>query len=216
MQASFPAPSSSHSKKKYIRWGVIILVLLLLIVPGCNSYNSMNRMSKDVDAAWSQVQVQYQRRADLIPNLVNSVKGYTTHESGTLEAVTNARAGLISAENAAGQSASETAPKSQEELQNYLAAQERLKSALSIYVNAVREAYPELKANTLFQELNVQLEGTENRIATERGRYTDIVRKYNVKVSSFPSVVYAKIFGFSERPQFQATAEAQSAPVVQF
>lgn len=211
-----PANTSGRPGKKLLTWGIVAVVLLVLIVPGCSNYNNMNKMSKDVDAAWAQVQVQYQRRSDLIPNLVNSVKGYTDHESGTLEAVTNARAGLLAAENEAEQASTQQAPKNQEQLQDYLAAQDKVKGAMSLYINAVHEAYPEIKANTLFQELNVQLEGTENRIATERGRYSEIVNKYNVKVSSFPSVIYAKIFGFSERPQFQASEAAQSAPVVNF
>lgn len=215
MQSVLPNAVRRPSKK-LLGWGIVIVILVVLVSYGVSTYNSLNLASKDVDAAWSKVQVQYQRRADLIPNLVNSVKGYTAHESGTLEAVTNARAGLVSAEQAALQSKDTPAPLTEQDMQNYLATQERLKSALSVYVNAVHEAYPELKANTLFEELNVQLEGTENRIATERGRYTEIVRDYNIKVSRFPAVLFAHMLGFSERPQFQATAEAQSAPVVQF
>ncbi len=215
MQSALPNAVRRPSKK-LLGWGIVIVILVALVSYGVSTYNSLNLASKDVDAAWSKVQVQYQRRADLIPNLVNSVKGYTAHESGTLEAVTNARAGLASAEQVAMQSKDTPAPLTEQEMQNYLAAQDRLKSALSVYVNAVHEAYPELKANSLFEELNVQLEGTENRIATERGRYTEIVRDYNIKVSRFPAVLFARMLGFGERPQFQATAEAQSAPVVQF
>lgn len=209
-------PNTPKKSRKTITWVAIIAVLALICIGGCNSYNSMNVLSHDVDNAWAQVQTQYQRRADLIPNLVNSVKGYTAHESGTLENVTAARAGLLTAENAVKESANTPAPQTEQEIQQYLATQEKLRSAMSIYVNAVHEAYPDLKANTLFQDLQTQLEGTENRIATERGRYNEVVRDFNIKVSRFPTVIFAKLFGFSERVPFQATQEAQSAPVVQF
>lgn len=215
MTQSLPQ-AAPRKKSRLILWVGIILVIVLLGFGGCNSYNSMNTMSHNVDNAWAQVQTQYQRRADLIPNLVNSVKGYTAHESGTLENVTAARAGLLSAENAVKESADAPAPQSQEEMQQYLATQEKLKSAMSIYVNAVHEAYPDLKANTLFQDLQTQLEGTENRIATERGRYNEVVRDFNIRVTRFPAVIFAKLFGFKERAPFQATQEAQSAPTVQF
>lgn len=209
-------PTSSLKSRKTITWVIIAVIVVLLGFGGCSSYNSMNVMSHDVDNAWAQVQTQYQRRADLIPNLVNSVKGYTAHESSTLENVTAARAGLLSAENAVKETADAEAPRTEEQIQQYLATQEKLRSAMSIYVNAVHEAYPDLKANTLFQDLQTQLEGTENRIATERGRYNDVVKQYNIKVTAFPGVLFAKLFGFTERVPFQASQEAQSAPTVQF
>lgn len=176
----------------------------------------MNSLSHDVDQAWAQVQVQYQRRSDLIPNLVNTVKGYASHESEVFQKVTAARAGLLSADEAAKQVANTEAPVNQEQLQGYMNRQDQLQKAMGLYINAVREAYPDLKANTQFLDLQTQLEGTENRIATERGRYTDVVRQYNVKITGFPAVIFAKLFGFDKRPQFQASEEAQAAPSVQF
>lgn len=209
-------PNTPKKSRKTITWVAIIAVLALICIGGCNSYNSMNVLSHDVDNAWAQVQTQYQRRADLIPNLVNSVKGYTAHESGTLENVTAARAGLLTAENAVKESANTPAPQTEQEIQQYLATQEKLRSAMSIYVNAVHEAYPDLKANTLFQDLQTQLEGTENRIATARGRYTQTVASYNTAIKKFPTVIYAGWFGFEEQPQFKADESAQRAPEVQF
>ena len=176
----------------------------------CN-YNSLVEKQQEVDQSWAQVENQYQRRADLIPNLVNTVKGYATHESQTLENVTNARAGLTKAYNAA-----QSVENPQENIEQYQEAQSRLKGALDIYVNAVHEAYPDLKANTNFMNLQTQLEGTENRIATERRRYTEAVKEYNTAIKKFPTTIYAGWFGFKEKPQFKAEAGAQKAPTVEF
>ncbi|MDE6258183.1 MAG: LemA family protein, partial [Muribaculaceae bacterium] len=164
-----------------------------------------------VDQAWAQVENQYQRRADLIPNLVNTVKGYAQHESSTLESVTRARAGLTKAYDAA--QGTEASP---ENIEQYQQAQSNLKGALDIYVNAVKEAYPDLKANTNFMDLQTQLEGTENRISTERMRYTEAVKDYNTSIKKFPTNIYAGWFGFKEKPQFKAEAGAQKAPTVEF
>lgn len=203
-------------KKSYIIIGVIVVLVLLLGFNGCNTYNSMVTLGENVDKSWAQVENQYQRRLDLIPNLVNTVKGYAEHESSTLESVTKARAGLSDAYNSAEQLKNGASPADAQQFENYVAAQDRLKSAFDIYVNAVREAYPDLKANQNFIDLQTQLEGTENRIATERGRYTEAVQEYNVKVKRFPANLWAGMFGFSAKPQFKVDAAAATAPKVEF
>ena len=176
----------------------------------CN-YNSLVDKEQTVDQAWAQVENQYQRRADLIPNLVNTVKGYSEHESETFIKVTQARSGLTEAYDAA-----KAIQDPQANIQAYQEAQSKLKGALDIYVNAVREAYPDLKANQNFIDLQTQLEGTENRIATERQRYTEAVKEYNTSIKKFPTVIYAGWFGFEEKQQFQAEAGANKAPKVEF
>lgn len=197
--------------------GIVIVVLLLVVgAGGCGSYNGMVTLDEEVNQAWANVENQYQRRADLIPNLVNTVKGYAAHESSTLEAVTNARAGLTNAYNDAQGISGQEAQSSPEGFEKYQAAQGRLKSALDIYVNAVREAYPDLKANQNFLDLQTQLEGTENRVATERTRYNDAVKAYNVKIRRFPASLFAGVFGFDQRPMFKAEEGAQRAPKVEF
>lgn len=175
----------------------------------------MVTLDQDVENQWAKVEVQYQRRLDLIPNLVETVKGYAAHESETYENVTKARAGLTEAYNAANVESS-AMPQTDADFAASQRTQDALNRALNIYVNAVREAYPDLKADTQFLNLQTQLEGTENRIATERGRYTDIVREYNVAVKRFPANLWAGIFGFSAKPQFAADPEAAKAPTVQF
>ena len=202
--------------KKYIIPGVIALLAIVLFVNGRSTYNSMVTLGEDVDNAWAKVEVQYQRRMDLIPNIVETVKGYAAHESETYENVTRARAGLTDAYNEAGELKNGATPADPGSFEEYNAAQDRLNRALDIYVNAVREAYPDLKANTEFENLQTVLEGTENRIATERGRYTDIVKEYNVAVKRFPANIWAGIFGFSAKPQFKADEAAATAPKVQF
>ena len=202
--------------KKYIVLGVSVLLVLLCGMSGCSTYNNFVTQTQDVDQQWAQVEVQYQRRMDLIPNLTRTVQGYAAHESETFESVTRARAGLDNALAAAqadslGASAADAAA-----FNRVNSAQDQLNRALSIYVNAVREAYPDLKADTQFLNLQEQLEGTENRIATERGRYTEKVREYNVLVSKFPAKIWASLFGFQPKPQFTADAQAAQAPVVQF
>lgn len=202
--------------KKAILWGIIIVGLLILCGSGCSQYNGMVESEQNVDQAWAQVQNVYQRRADLIPNLVATVKGYATHESETLEAVTNARAGLSAAKNVADSLTQQAVPGSEAAMQQFEQAQRQLNSALNVYVNAVREAYPDLKANENFLNLQTQLEGTENRISTERERYTQAVKDYNVRIRRFPANIFAGMFGFEKKPQFQADADAQHAPKVEF
>lgn len=189
----------------------IILCLTALTATGsltsCN-YNSLVDKQQTVDQAWAQVENQYQRRADLIPNLVNTVKGYSTHESETLQKVTEARAKAtsitIDAENL-----------NEETLAKFQQAQGELSQALKSLL-AVSEAYPELKANENFMALQAQLEGTENRIATERRRYTEAVKEYNTAIKKFPTTIYAGWFGFEPKPQFKAEAGAEKAPEVKF
>lgn len=188
----------------------VVAVVAMTSLSSCN-YNSLVEKQQQVDQSWAQVENQYQRRADLIPNIVNTVKGYAEHESSTLEAVTNARTGLTKAYDAA-----KSVENPQENIEQYQQAQSALKGALDIYVNAVREAYPDLKANTNFMALQTELEGTENRISTERKRYTEAVMEYNTSIKKFPTNIYAGWFGFKEKPQFKAEAGAQKAPEVKF
>lgn len=202
-------------KSTLITLVVIVGIVCIFGFNGCSTYNSMVTLNEQVDNAWAKVEVQYQRRFDLIPNLVETVKGYAKHESETFEKVTQARAGLTNAYNNAkaleGQNMAAT-----ESFEKYTDAQAGLNRAFNIYVNAVTEAYPDLKADTQFRDLQVQLEGCENRIATERTAYTNIVNQYNLRVKRFPANIWAGIFGFEAKPQFKADAEAQSAPKVSF
>ena len=159
-------------KKSTIIVIAVIAVLAIIVIGGISWYvgarNNFVTLDEGVAQQWSMVEVQYQRRMDLIPNLVETVKGYAEHESNTLESVTRARAGLTDAYNAANEVPADGANGTQQSFDHYNAAQQQLGRAFSIYVNAVREAYPDLKADTQFRDLQKQLEGTENRIATER------------------------------------------------
>lgn len=201
--------------KKAIVPAIIVLVIALLCGMGCSNYNSLVTAEQDVDKAQADVQTQYQRRYDLIPNLVETVKGYAAHESTTLQNVTNARAGIAPVDTTGVMQAAREALNAPNE-NAYAQALRQLSSQFSVYVNAVHEAYPDLKANEQFMGLQDQLEGTENRIATYRSRYNEAVRDYNLKVKRFPGNIFAGIFGFSPKEQYEADAEAQSAPKVQF
>ena len=199
--------------KKLITTVIVAVVILILFGGGCSSYNGMVDADQAVQKQWGQVENQYQRRADLTPNLVNTVKGYAAHESSTLQNVTDARAGLTKAYNEAQAITPEQA---QANIEAYQQAQSNLKGALDIYVNAVREAYPDLKANENFLNLQAQLEGTENRVSTERQRYNEAVEVYNRKVLRFPGNIFAKLFGFDSKEMFKAEEGAQRAPKVEF
>lgn len=186
---------------------LLVAVVLAMSLQSCD-YNSLVDKQQTVDQSWAEVENQYQRRADLIPNLVNTVKGYAAHESATFEKVTQARAAATSININAEQLDEESLAKFQQ-AQNELTA--ALKSLL-----AVSEAYPDLKANQNFMALQSQLEGTENRITVARGRYTEAVKEYNTSIKKFPTVIYAGWFGFEAKPQFKAEAGAEKAPEVQF
>ncbi len=186
---------------------ILLLAAMLPALSSCN-YNSLVEQKQSVEQNWAEVQNQYQRRADLIPNLVNTVKGYATHESTTFENVTKARAAATSI-------TIDPSNLNEETLAKYQAAQNELTGALKSLL-AVSEAYPDLKANENFRDLQVQLEGTENRISTARGRYTQAVAEYNTAIKKFPTVIYAGWFGFNPQPQFKADDSAQRAPEVQF
>ncbi len=173
----------------------------------CN-YNSLVEEQQSVDQTWAEVENQYQRRADLIPNIVNTVKGYSSHEEETLVKVTEARAKATSITIDADNLDEATLAKFQE-TQNQLSS--ALKSLLS-----VAEAYPDLKANEGFMNLQTQLEGTENRITIARRNYTEAVREYNTQIKKFPTNIYAGWFGFKPKPQFSAESGAERAPEVKF
>lgn len=198
-------------KKGYIVL-IVVGVLLLLGVGGCiSSRNGMVSADQEVKKSWGNVENQYQRRLDLIPNLVNTVKGYAEHESSTFETVTAARAGLKQAYDDAKGSLSDQAP---DDLAKFQQTQANLNRQLGIYINAVHEAYPDLKANENFRDLQTQLEGTENRIATERMRFNEAVEKFNNKILRFPGSLFA--WGYSEKDMFKADPEASRAPKVDF
>lgn len=202
-------------KKSYIILIVVLVAVFGLCGFGCSKYNDIVTAEQQVDKAWADVQTQYQRRFDLIPNLVETVKGYAAHESSTLQNVTNARAGIAPVDTTGVMQAAREALDAPNE-NAYAQAMRQLTSKFSVYVNAVREAYPDLKANEQFLDLQKQLEGTENRIATYRGYYTKAVKEYNLMVKRFPGNIFAGMFGFAEKVQFEAEQEAQSAPKVQF
>lgn len=195
---------------KYLKTKVLTLFATILMIGSLSScnYNSLVEKQQTVDQKWAEVETQYQRRADLIPNLVNVVKGYAEHESKTLENVIAARAKATSITLTADQLTEENMAKFQK-------AQGDLSNALKSLL-AVSESYPNLKANENFRDLQVQLEGTENRIATARTRYTEAVLDYNVAIKKFPTVIYAGWFGFDAKPQFTAEEGAEKAPTVDF
>lgn len=195
-------------KKTYIVWAVVALVVLILIAVPWTSYNSMVTNQETVTTAWSNVESQYQRRADLIPNLVNTVKGYATHERETLEGVMNARA-------KATQVTVDPTQLTPEKLQQFQQVQGQLSTALGRLM-MVAENYPNLKANENFSELQAQLEGTENRINESRRLYNEAVQVYNVGIRRFPAVIFARMFGFEPQTKFEADKAAEKAPEVKF
>ena len=191
--------------------GILIIVVLIVGISFAGTYNRLVSLSQDVDKQWAEVENQYQRRADLVPNLVQTVQGAATFEKDTLTAVTEARASVGRANVTPGK-----APTDPEALARYQAAQDQLGSALQRLL-VVSERYPELKANQNFRDLQAQLEGTENRITVARGRFNDSAQTYNTVVKSFPTNFIGGMFGFKEKPYFKATTPgAEQAPKVQF
>ena len=195
-------------KKGLITGVVVIAVVVAAFVWVKNVYNRMVVSDEYVQASWSQVENVYQRRADLIPNLVATVKGYAAHESETLESVVAARA-------KATQVTVDPANLTPEALEQFNAAQGELSSALGRLL-LIQENYPDLKANQNFMELQAQLEGTENRIATERMKYNEAAQAFNTGIRRFPDNIVASIFGFEKKGYFEAQAGAETAPKVEF
>ncbi len=179
-----------------------------LLFTGCG-YNTLQVKDEAVNASWSEVQNQYQRRADLVPNLVNVVKGYAKHEEQVLTEVTQARS------NVAGLKVDKEVLEDPALFEKYQQAQSQLTSALSRLI-AVSENYPDLKANEQFRDLQAQLEGTENRIAVARNRYITTVQDYNAYLRQFPQVMTAKVIGMKTKENFKAEQSAQQAPTVSF
>jgi LemA protein len=195
-------------KKSWIIIAVVVVLGFILYSMFKGSYNEMVTESENVDAQWSQVENVYQRRADLIPNLVNTVKGYAGHEKETLEGVIEARAKATQTNINVG----EMTPQKMAAFQQ---AQDGLSSALSKLMVVV-EKYPDLKANQNFLELQAQLEGTENRIAVERKKFNEATRTYNTLIKRFPKNLMANLFGFEAKPYFAAQQGAEQAPEVKF
>ena len=186
-------------KKKIIIPVVIIGVIVLIVLGLAGSYNKLVKLETSAETAFSDVQVQLQRRSDLVPNLVNTVKGYAAHETEVFTAVSDARAKLAGAAT----------------VDEINAAEDQFNSALSRLL-AISESYPELKANENFLSLQDELAGTENRIGVARKDYNSAVQTYNTKIRSFPTNIFAGVFGFEKKEQFTAAANAQSAPNVSF
>ena len=188
----------------------IILIAAVAIIAcwGISAYNGLVKMDEGVNTAWSNVENQYQRRADLIPNLVNTVKGYASHEKETLEAV-------LAARSKATQMTIDPENLTPEKLQEYQKAQGEIGAALGRLL-AITEAYPDLKANQNFLELQAQLEGTENRISVERRNFNEVAKTYNTSIRTFPKTIIASMCGFDKRPYFEAEEGANKAPTVAF
>ena len=190
---------------------LLIVIAIILVLWGVGKYNSLVSLKQSVEKYWADVEAQYQRRADLIPNLVNTVKGYAAHESETFQAVTEARTKAtqtqINIENGDGLTP--------EAIEKFQAAQNELTGALGRLI-AVAENYPELKADGLFQDLQSQLEGTENRINVARQDFNKAAKDFNTKVLKFPTNIIAKLFGFDKTAYFAAEEGTDKAPVVEF
>ena len=180
---------------------IIVAALVVIVCGYCwTTYNTLAKLGQGVEASWADVETQYQRRSDLIPNLVKSVQGYAKHEKEALAQVVAARAKAL-----AGSA----------DIEEYAAAQQQVTTALGRLI-AISESYPDLKANQNFLELQAQLEGTENRIAVARKKYNEIVKAYNTRTVTFPSNLIAKMFGFEKKQLFAATEGAEKAPEVAF
>ena len=196
------------AKKKTSTWVIVLAVAAVLFFWVKGAYNNMVTLDEEVQTAWSQVENVYQRRADLIPNLVNTVKGYAQHESATLEGVVNAR-------SKATQITVDPENLTPESLAKFQKAQGELSSALGKLLS-ITENYPELKANENFLQLQAQLEGTENRITVERQKFNETARGYNTTIRKFPNTILAGMFGFEKKAYFEAEEGAERAPEVKF
>lgn len=215
--------------KKWIIIGIVAVVVIGIFGYCAMAYNGFVKQETNVDEKWGNVQTQYQRRKDLIPNFENTVKAYTEHESKTYMGVTEARSGInpqvetkieeakqkaVSAQNLANNLEVSGVPENEQDMDQYLNAQAQAQRAFNLYVNAVHEAYPDLKSSQNFRDFQTVLEGTENRIQTARADYNSAVNSYNVSVRKFPNVMVAGMLGFQKKPMFRADADAQYAPEV--
>lgn len=192
------------NKSLWIALGVFAVVVIWVVA----SYNGLVGKEVKVSEAWANVETVYQRRAELIPNLVNTVKGYAAHEQETLQAVTDARVKSTAM-------TIDPTTATPEQMQAWMDAQDDVNSAIGRLI-AIAESYPDLKANENFMELQKQLEGTENRISTERRKYNECVREYNTALRRFPTNIIAGLFGFEKMEMFEAQEGAEIAPVVEF
>lgn len=194
--------------KKALTWIVVLGVLAIAVVWGIGRYNAIITAEEDVNTAWAQVENQYQRRADLIPNLVETVKGYAAHESATLE-------GVIAARSKATQVVVDPTNATAEQMAAFQAAQGELSQALGRLM-AISESYPDLKASANFSALQAQLEGTENRITVARNNFNEVARQFNTLIRRFPTNLIASTMNAEKRPYFEANPGADQAPQVQF
>lgn len=201
----------------------LIAIVAALAMWAYSGYNDLVTQEEEVKTAWSQVENQYQRRIDLIKNVAASAKKYAKHENETFQGVTNARARTNVGQQADQQMQAVAAtadslasikmdPNNAQSMQAYAAAQDKMLEQARLAINVVHEAYPELKADKLFENLQVQLEGTENRVAIERKKFNDTAKEYNTNIRKFPKNILAKVFGFNERPYFAAQEGADKAP----
>ena len=195
-------------KKGMVTGIILIAVVVAALMYGTSTYNSLVTQDESVGTAWSNVENQYQRRSDLIPNLVNTVKGYAEHEKSTLDAVVSARA-------RATQATVNMEDLTPEKIQAFQKAQGEIGMALGRLL-AVSENYPQLKANENFQTLQAQLEGTENRISVERRKFNEVAKVYNTNIRRFPKNIIASMFGFEKKPYFEAQEGSEKAPEVKF
>lgn len=194
--------------KKNLGWIIPVAILIVIVLWAIGGYNGMVSMDEEVQGKWANVETQYQRRADLIPNLVNTVKGYATHEKTTLEEVVKAR-------SEATQIKVDPTNLTDKQIAEYQKAQGNVSAALGKLL-MVAENYPQLKANENFLELQSQLEGTENRINVARKDFNDAAQQYNVAIRKFPKSMLAGIFGFDKKAYFEAESGAEKAPEVKF
>lgn len=232
-----PPPSIGYAptggiKKSTIIWICVGVAMLFLLMGGCSTYNNIKKDSIEVDAKWGDVQAQYQRRFDLFPNLVSTVKAAAKHEQNTLQGVTNARVGLPTPQV---EPMNPTVLKAQQEMEEAVAAAtpafngpngttaapdpakyQRAEQAYSMYINAVHEAYPQITATENFKQAQAEITGTQNRVTTAVMRYNEAVKQYNVSIATFPRNIVAGIFGFQDKAMFQADAAAQKNPELNY